>query len=96
MHLIGFLWFQNKFFHKFWFLKYEVSWFGVCHNFLKQMVFTPMEACNIELNYYSNHDTVSEHKFRVYSNIEILDCPSGAYIFKVLISRMVRNYEMFL
>jgi len=27
---------------------------------------------------------------------EILDCPSGAYIFNVLISGMVRNYEMFL
>jgi hypothetical protein len=60
------------------------------------MVFTPMEACDIDLNYYSNHDVFSEHMFRVYSNIKISDCPSGAYIFKEVISGMVRNYETFL
>lgn len=54
-----------------------------------------MEACNIDLNHYSNHDVFSEHKFRVYSNIEILDCPSGTYIFNVLINGMVGNYDIF-
>ena len=77
MHLLDFSWFQNNFFSKFWFLKNEV-WYEACHNFSKQMVFTPMKAWNIDMNYYSNHDIFSECKFRVYSNIEISDCPSGA------------------
>jgi hypothetical protein len=46
------------------------------------MVFTPMEACNIDLKYNSNHNVFSELKFGVYSNIEISDCPSGAQVFK--------------
>jgi hypothetical protein len=58
------------------------------------MVFTPIEACNIDLNYNSDYDVFSEHMFRVYSNIEISDCPSGAQVFKELISEMVRNYEI--
>lgn len=41
-----------------------------------------MEACNIDLNYYSNHDVFSEQKFRVYSNIKISDCPSRAKFLK--------------
>jgi hypothetical protein len=50
-------------------LKYEVSWYAVCHDCSKQIVFTPMEVCNIDLNYYSNHDVVLEQKFRVYSKM---------------------------